>query len=48
MEEIRKETSFEFISIDIRETIDSLGEIIGDTAKEDVVDQIFSRFCIGK
>jgi len=48
MEEIRKETSFEFISIDIREAIDSLGEIIGDTAKEDVVDQIFSRFCIGK
>lgn len=48
IEEIRKETSFEFIAIDIREAIDSLGEIIGDTAKEDVVDQIFSRFCIGK
>jgi tRNA modification GTPase len=48
IEEIRKQTSFEFIAIDIREAIDSLGEIIGDTAKEDVVDQIFSRFCIGK
>ena len=48
IEEIRQQTSFEFIAIDIREAIDSLGEIIGDTAKEDVVDQIFSRFCIGK
>jgi len=46
--EIRKETSFEFIAIDIQEAIESLGEIIGDTAKEDVVDKIFSRFCIGK
>jgi tRNA modification GTPase len=48
IEEIRKQTSFEFISTDIQEAIDRLGEIIGDTAKEDVVDQIFSRFCIGK
>jgi tRNA modification GTPase len=48
VEEIRKETSFEFIAIDIKEAIDSLGEIIGDTAKDDVIDQIFSRFCIGK
>ena len=48
VEEIRKETSFEFIAIDIKEAIDSLGEIIGDNAKDDVIDQIFSRFCIGK
>jgi len=48
IEEIKKKTSFEFIAIDIREAMDSLGEIIGDTAKEDVVDQIFSLFCVGK
>jgi len=48
VKEIRKETSFEFIAIDIKEAIDSLGEIIGDNAKDDVIDQIFSRFCIGK
>ena len=34
--------------IDIQEAADSLGEIIGTTAKADVLDQIFSRFCIGK
>jgi tRNA modification GTPase len=48
IEAIRKEISFEFIAIDIQEAIDRLGEIIGDTVKEDVIDQIFSRFCIGK
>jgi len=47
-EELRKGTSFELIAIDIKETLDSLGEIIGAVAQEDVIDQIFRRFCIGK
>jgi tRNA modification GTPase len=47
-EEIGKGTSFELIAIDIKETLDSLGEIDGAVAKEDVIDQIFNRFCIGK
>ena len=46
--EMRKGTSFELIAIDVREAQDRLGEIIGATAKEDVVEHIFSRFCIGK
>jgi len=46
--EIRKGTPFELIAIDIQETIDRLGEIIGVSAREDVIDRIFSRFCIGK
>jgi len=48
VEGIRKQSPFELIAIDIREAIDSLGDIIGVTARADVVDQIFSRFCIGK
>ncbi|RZB37690.1 MAG: tRNA modification GTPase [Desulfobacteraceae bacterium Eth-SRB2] len=48
VQEIKKEKSFEFIAMDIKEALDSIGEIIGDTAKDDVIDQIFSRFCIGK
>ncbi|MES0445385.1 MAG: tRNA uridine-5-carboxymethylaminomethyl(34) synthesis GTPase MnmE [Desulfobacterales bacterium] len=48
VEEIRKETPFELIAIDILEAVDTLGEVIGVTVKEDVIDQIFSRFCIGK
>jgi tRNA modification GTPase len=47
-EEIRKGTSFDLISIDIKEAIDSLGEIVGAVAKEDIIDKIFKRFCIGK
>jgi tRNA modification GTPase len=47
-EEIRKGTPIELIAIDIQETIDSLGEIIGVSVREDVIDLIFSRFCIGK
>ena len=47
-EELCKGTSYELIAIDIKETLDKLGEIIGSVAKEDVIDQIFSRFCVGK
>ncbi len=47
-DELHKGTSFELIAIDVREALDCLGEIIGVTVKEDVVEHIFSRFCIGK
>ena len=48
IEQIREETPFELIAIDIQEAMDRLGEIIGITLKEDIINQIFSRFCIGK
>ena len=48
VKEIREAASSELIAIDIQEAIDNLGEIVGMTTKEDVIDQIFSRFCIGK
>jgi tRNA modification GTPase len=38
----------EFLSIDLREALDALGEIIGQTTPEDVLDRIFAEFCIGK
>jgi len=45
---IKASMPFELVSIDLQEAIDALGEIIGITVKPDVLDQIFSRFCIGK
>jgi tRNA modification GTPase len=38
----------DFVSIDLRGALDCLGEITGETATEDIISEIFSRFCIGK
>lgn len=38
----------DLISVDIREAWLSLGAITGDTAADDIVKEIFSKFCIGK
>ena len=36
------------IEIDVRNAIDLLGEITGDTVQDEIINEIFSRFCIGK
>lgn len=38
----------ELISIDIKDGWDALGEISGKTASEQIIDTIFSKFCVGK
>lgn len=40
--------SLEFLAADLREALSSLGEITGETTTDDILDSIFSRFCIGK
>jgi tRNA modification GTPase len=40
--------SAELVAISIQEAVDSLGEILGENVKIDVLDRIFSQFCIGK
>jgi tRNA modification GTPase len=45
---INEDLSEEFISIDLKSALDYLGEIIGKTTSEDILNLIFSRFCIGK
>jgi len=47
-ESITKGYSCELAALDIREALDCLGELAGATTNEDVLDEIFSRFCIGK
>lgn len=48
VESLNAGLSPEFIALDLREAVESLGVITGDTAPEEVINRIFSRFCIGK
>ena len=43
-----KTDTIDCVLIDLREAYNSLGEITGATATEDIVDSIFSKFCVGK
>jgi tRNA modification GTPase len=45
---MRDAVPVECLSIDLREAIQALGEIVGEVTTEDVLDRIFSEFCIGK
>ena len=45
---IKNEMPEDFYSIDLMDAYESLGEIIGETVDEDLVDTIFSDFCMGK
>jgi tRNA modification GTPase len=38
----------ELVAVDLKEALDALGEIIGVITTDEILDQIFSRFCIGK
>ncbi|GAB6137146.1 tRNA uridine-5-carboxymethylaminomethyl(34) synthesis GTPase MnmE [Halanaerobaculum tunisiense] len=38
----------DFLTIDLREALEAVGEITGDTLSEDIIDQIFADFCLGK
>lgn len=45
---INQEMSGEFIAVDLRNAIDSLSEIIGIVTTDDILNNIFDKFCIGK
>jgi tRNA modification GTPase len=42
------QSSAELIAFEVQEALAHLGEIVGLTTTEDLLDQIFSRFCLGK
>ena len=47
-ETIQSNVGIDFVSIDLRAALELFGEITGETVTEDVVNEIFSKFCIGK
>ncbi|MEN9639613.1 MAG: hypothetical protein RLZZ262_1482 [Bacteroidota bacterium] len=41
-------TTSDFLAVDIRKTLHHLGEIVGKVQADDLLNSIFSKFCIGK
>ena len=48
MDSINKNMPEDFMTIDLMSAYASLGEIIGEEISEDLADEIFSKFCMGK
>ena len=45
---LEEKKSNEFIAVDIRSAIDAIGEIVGFVTSEEMLNSVFSKFCIGK
>ena len=45
---IDNEVTNDFVAMDIRNSLHHLGELTGEITTEDLLDNIFSKFCIGK
>jgi len=48
LEDIDTALTTDLLAMDIREAISHLGSIVGEVTNEDLLDYIFSKFCIGK
>ena len=48
LEALRGDATLELVAMDLRIAVNAVGEIVGKTATEDLLDSIFSQFCIGK
>ena len=40
--------SFELLSIEIRDSLDAIDRILGKTTSEEILNNVFSNFCVGK
>ncbi len=48
LDSLNSEIGYELIAIDLRRVIDTIGEIAGEVVTDDILDIVFSEFCIGK
>ena len=48
VEALRDNATLELVALDLRISVAAVGEIVGKTTTEDLLDSIFSQFCIGK
>ena len=44
----KRKEALDFIEIDVKSAYENLGEIIGETVSDDIIDEVFARFCLGK
>lgn len=45
---LQMEMAFEILAMDIRDALDALGAIVGRVSTDDILNRIFSEFCVGK
>lgn len=48
IQQVEMGTPIDIVQIDLTKTWELLGEIIGDSVHESLIDQLFSQFCLGK
>ena len=48
LESLQIRRSCDLIAVDVQECLDQLGTIVGETTTEDILDVIFTQFCLGK
>jgi len=48
LDALRANQTLELVALDLRIAVNAVGEIVGQTTTEDLLDLIFSQFCIGK
>jgi len=44
----KEREALDFIEVDVKLSWELLGEIIGETATDDIIDEVFANFCLGK
>ena len=48
IEGLQSHLELELVAMDLRIAVSAVGEIVGETTTEDLLDSIFSQFCLGK
>ena len=48
LESLEKNMPIDIVAISLKDVLSDLGEITGEEASEEIINEIFSRFCLGK
>ena len=48
LEIVNSQMPIDIIAVEIKQTLEDLGSITGDNVSEDIINEIFSKFCLGK